>query len=147
LYASLKENLRLKENTQKQKMVSNKYSLTSTLGEVFVCVIYIIGSGFLGFLIYSVVINEMSAILTCLALNIFLYFIFIKKILKFKKITFDTKSIYLDDECISLKQVKNIKIGELIIRKNEKEIKINYNYFYSENFRMLKEFYEAENKS
>ena len=128
-------------------MRSKKDNLASTLGEVFVYVVYIIGIGFLGFLIYSVIINKIGAILTCVGMNIFWYFAFIKKILKFKKITFDAKSIYLDNECISLKQVKSIEIGELTIQKNEEEVRANYNYFYSENLKMLEEFYEAENKS
>jgi uncharacterized membrane protein len=127
--------------------MQTNYRLTSTLGEIFVYVVYIIGIGFLGFLIYSIIINEMSSILTCLALNIFLYFVFIKKILKFKNLTFDNKYIHLDDESISLKQIKRIKPGELIILKNEKEVKINYNYFYGENYKVLKQFYETENKS
>ena len=105
--------------------MQTNYRLTSTLGEIFVYVVYIIGIGFLGFLIYSIIINEMSSILTCLALNILLYFVFIKKILKFKNLTFDNKYIHLDDESISLKQIKRIKPGELIILKNEKEVKIN----------------------
>ena len=147
MYASLEENLSLNENSQNQRMIPKKYNLTSTVGEVFVYVIYIIGIGFLGFLIYSVIINETGAILTCLGLNIFWYFAFIKKILKFKKITFDAKSIYLENECISLKQVKSIEIGELTIQKNEEEVTTNYNYFYSENLKMLEEFHEAENKS
>jgi hypothetical protein len=127
--------------------MQTNYKLTSTLGEIFVYVVYIIGIGFFGFLIYSIMINEMSAILTCLVLNIFLYFAFIKKILKFKKLTFDNKLIYFEDESVSLKEVKSIKLGELIIRKNEKEVKINYNYFYGENYKILKQFYETENKS
>ena len=127
--------------------MQTNYRLTSTLGEIFVYVVYIIGIGFLGFLIYSIIINEMSSILTCLALNIFLYFVFIKKILKFRNLTFDNKYIHLDDESISLKQIKRIKPGELIILKNEKEVKINYNCFYGENYKVLKQFYETENKS
>ena len=105
--------------------MQTNYRLTSTLGEIFVYVVYIIGIGFLGFLIYSIIINEMSSILTCLALNILLYFVFIKKILKFRKLTFDNKYFHLDDESISLKQINRIKPGELIILKNEKEVKIN----------------------
>ncbi len=126
--------------------MATNYNLTSTLGEIFVFVVYIIGIVFFGFLIYSIVTNEISAILTCLALNIFLYFAFIKKIQKFKKLTFDNKSIYFEDESVSLKEVKSIKLGEIIFHKNGKEVKINYNYFYGENYKMLTEFYETENK-
>ena len=127
--------------------MATKYNLTSTLGEIFVFVVYIIGIGFLGFLIYSIITNEISAILTCLALNIFLYFAFIKKIIKFKKLTFDNKSIYFEDKSVSLKEVKSIKLGKIIFQENGKEVKINYNYFYGENYKMLTEFYETENKS
>lgn len=127
--------------------MTTNYNLTSTLGEIFVFAVYIIGIGFFGFLIYSIITNEISAILTCLTLNIFLYFAFIKKILKFKKLTFDNKSIYFEDERVSLKEVKSIKLGEIIFYKNGKEVKINYNYFYGENYKMLIEFYETENKS
>jgi hypothetical protein len=127
--------------------MATRYNLTSTLGEIFVFVVYIIGIVFFGFLIYSIITNEISAILTCLALNIFLYFAFIKKIIKFKKLTFDNKSIYFEDKSVSLKEVKSIKLGEIIFHENGKEVKINYNYFYGENYKMLTEFYETENKS
>lgn len=123
------------------------YKLTSTLGEIFVYVVYIIGIGFTGFLIYSIIIKDTSAILTCLLLILFFYFAFITKILKFKNVTFDNKSIYLEDDIISLKEVKSIKLGEIIFQKNGKEVKINYNYFYGENYKILTEFYESENKS
>lgn len=72
--------------------------------------------------------------------------LFSLKILKFKNVTFDNKSIYLEDENISLKEVKSIKLGEIIFQKNGKVVKINYNYFYGENYKMLTEFYETENK-
>jgi hypothetical protein len=127
--------------------MQTNFKLTSTLGEIFVYVIYIIGIGFTGFLIYSVIIKDTSGILTCLLLILFFYFAFITKILKFKNVTFDNKSIYLEDENIPLKEVKNIKLGEIIFQKNGKEVKINYNYFYGENYKKLTEFYETENKS
>ena len=98
--------------------MQTNYKLTSTLGEIFVYVIYIIGIGFIGFLIYSVIIKDTSGILTCLLLILFFYFAFIIKILKFKNVTFDNKSIYLKDENISLKEVKSIKLGEIIFKKN-----------------------------
>jgi hypothetical protein len=126
--------------------MQTNYKLTSTLGEIFVYAIYIIGIGFTGFLIYSVIIKDTSGILTCLLLILFFYFAFITKILKFKNVTFDNKSIYLEDENISLKEVKSIKPGEIIFQKNGKEVKINYNYFYGENYKMLTEFYENEKK-
>ena len=127
--------------------MQTNYKLTSTLGEIFVYAIYLIGIGFTGFLIYSVIIKDTSGILTCLLLILFFYFAFITKILKFKNVTFDNKSIYLEDENISLKEVKSIKLGEIIFRKNGKEVKINYNYFYGENYKKLTEYYETENKS
>jgi hypothetical protein len=126
--------------------MQTNYKLTSTLGEIFIYAIYIIGIGFTGFLIYSVIIKDTSGILTCLLLILFFYFAFITKILKFKNVTFDNKSIYLEDENISLKEVKSIKPGEIIFQKNGKEVKINYNYFYGENYKMLTEFYENEKK-
>ncbi|MES2544468.1 MAG: hypothetical protein V4548_06260 [Bacteroidota bacterium] len=126
--------------------MQRNYKLTSYLGEIFVYVIYIIGIGFTGYLIYSIIIKDTSGILTCLLLILFFYFAFITKILKFKNVSFDNKSIYLEDENISLKEVKSIKRGEIIFQKNGKEVKINYNYFYGENYKMLTEFYETENK-
>jgi hypothetical protein len=127
--------------------MQTNYKLTSILGEIFIYVINIIGIGFAGFLIYSITIKDTSAILICLLLILFFYFAFISEILKFKNVTFDNKSIYLDGENISLKEVKSIRLGEIIFQKNGKEVKINYNYFYGENYKMLTEFYETENRS
>ncbi len=125
--------------------MNTKSNLTSRLGEIFVYVIYIIGIGFLGFLFYSLFINETNAILTTLLLNLFLCFILISKILRFKKVSFDHESIYLQNERIPFSEVKSIKKGEIIILKDRKEEKIKYNYFFDENFKILKDFYERKN--
>ena len=127
--------------------MQTNYKLSSTLGEIFVYVIYMIGIGFVGFLIYSIIIKDTSGVFICSLLILFLYFALITKIVKFKNVTFDNKAIYIEDENISLKEIKKIKNGEIMILRNGKEVKINYNYFYETNYKILIEFYEAENSN
>lgn len=122
----------------------HKYKLTTTLGEIFKYNGYIIGIGFLGFLIYTVTIKDIAGIFTCLLLILFLYVKFISKFIKFKNITFDDKSIYVEDDIISLKEINHIEKGKIVVGKNGKEKKYFYNYFYGTNYEVLMKFYKAE---
>ncbi len=125
--------------------MNTKFDLTSRLGKLFVYGIYTMGIGFLGFFFYSLFIQETSAILVTLFMNLFLYFGLISKTLRLKKVTFDQDSIYLENEKIPFSEVKSIKEGEIIIFKDKNEEKIKYNYFFGENFKTLKYFYNAKN--
>jgi len=69
---------------------------------------------------------------------------FISKFIKFKNITFDDKSIYVEDDIISLKEINHIEKGKIVIAKNGKEEKYFYNYFYGTNYEVLMKFYKAE---
>lgn len=122
----------------------NKYNLSSSLGQISVYIIYIMGIELLGFLTYSIIVNNIDGTIACLLFIVFFYFAFLRKVLKFKKITFDSKSIYIGDECISLRDVESLQTGEIILQKNGNQEKIIYNSFFCDNLKILKGFYEVE---
>ncbi|OHT46051.1 hypothetical protein B0A71_00645 [Flavobacterium tructae] len=121
--------------------MTTKYKLTSDLGIIFTHVCNIIGVIILFFLIYSILIVEIGAIIFCLILESFLYLKFYRFFSKFKNVTFDINFFYFENEVIPIKNITNLKKGRITYTYKNETKELHYNYFYGINYNKLKEFH------
>jgi hypothetical protein len=122
-----------------------KYKLNNEIGFLYNLVFKIIFIGSLGFLIYSILIQEISAFFFCVIFSLFTFFL-IQRFKKFKTIEFDEKNIYFDDIKIDLKDIEKIGIGKIIFKINLEEEPINFFYspLFDNNFNLLKTFHQKQ---
>lgn len=121
-----------------------KYELTTFLSEAFKYIVYVIGIGFIGFMTYCLIIRDLNGSLVCLFLILFWYLASIRKIRKFENITFDSKNIYIENQSFSLKEIKQIEKGKIVLEKNGKEENHFWNHFYGKNYSLLKTYHKNE---
>lgn len=126
--------------------MNKKHELSSTLSKLFAYNIYIITVGIFFFLIYSIIIFEVSAIIFCLILELLVYIKFLRLLFKAKNIFFDSENIYFDNETIPLKDILEIKNGKITYVKNEILNYVYYNYCYAKNNSLLNNFYISTKK-
>ncbi|MEM9075572.1 MAG: hypothetical protein AAGC43_00970 [Bacteroidota bacterium] len=107
-------------------------SLTSELGQIFAVGIKLSGFVYSGFLIYAIVERIYGAIVVVIALMTIMYFAFLRKLLRSKKVEFSTKKIRVNGEEFNINQVSEVKIGVLILNGDEQK-KVHFNHYYSHN--------------
>ena len=122
-----------------------KYKLNHEISFLYILVSKIIFIGSLGFLIYSILIREISAIVFCTIFSLF-SFVSIQVFKKFKTIEFDEKSIYFDDIKIDLKDIEKIGLGKIIFKMSLEKAPINFFYspLFDSNFNLLKTFHQNQ---
>ena len=118
-----------------------KHKLNHKISFLYRLVFKIIFIGSLGFLIYSILIKELSAIISCVLFSSWGFFLN-RRFKKFKIIEFDERSIYFDNIKIDFKGIEKIGCGKIIFKKNlEKEpISFFYSPLFDSNFNLLKTF-------
>lgn len=123
--------------------MKTKFNLTSELGILFVYVSSILGIGILFFLIYSITIAALPAVIICIFIELSFYLKFYRFFFKFKNVSFDNQYIYFDNQSIPLKNVREIEKGKIIyfIEGEDFEIELYYNHFYGINLEILEEFH------
>lgn len=124
-----------------------KYKLNggiSTLNKYFCA---IIGIGFLGFLIYSIITEDISGIIVCSILVLFSYFFFIRKIKKFKEIEFDEQNVYFDEIKIPYEDIIDIKFGKIVFNQASRQSYILFGFVpFSDGFKLLKDFHNNKTR-
>ncbi|SNR24277.1 hypothetical protein SAMN04487979_101306 [Flavobacterium sp. ov086] len=118
-----------------------KHKLNHEISFLYRLVFKIIFIGSLGFLIYSILIQEVSAIISCVLLSSWGFFLN-RRFKKFKTIEFDENAIYFDDIKIDLKNIEKIGMGKIIFKATLEEKPINFFYspLFDSNFNLLKTF-------
>lgn len=120
-----------------------KHKLNHEISFLYRLVFKIIFIGSLGFLIYGILIQEVSAIISCVLLSSWGFFLN-RRFKKFKTIEFDENAIYFNDIKIDLKNIEKIGMGKIIFKANLEEKPINFFYFplFDNNFNLLKTFHQ-----
>ncbi len=120
-----------------------RYKLNGGISTLNQYVITIIGVGFSGFLIYSIITQDNVGIIVCSILVVFSYLFSIRKLKRFKEIEFDEQNIYFDETKISLKKIIDIKFGKIVFEQDSKESYILFGFVpFSNSFNLLKEFHK-----
>lgn len=113
--------------------------LSTSLGTLFMYVICILSSGFFLFLVYSLITQNIVATILISLLLLMFYLKFLRKIFKYKEITFDSNNIYFNDEFVSLSCITELSTGRIIFVKDGIERTIYFNsYFLGKNHILLK---------
>ncbi|PIF32262.1 hypothetical protein CLU81_2784 [Flavobacterium sp. 9] len=122
-----------------------KYKLNHEISFLYRLVFKIIFIGSLGFVIYSILIEEVSAIISCVLLSSWGFFLN-KRFKRFKTIEFDENAIYFDDIKIDLKNIEKIGMGKIIFKATLEEKPINFFYspLFDSNFNLLKTFHQKQ---
>ncbi|WP_143155003.1 hypothetical protein [Flavobacterium chilense] len=122
-----------------------KYKLNHELSFLYNLVFKIIFTGSIGFLIYSILIQEISTFFFCSAFSLFLFFL-IQRFKRFKIIEFDENAIYFDDIKIDVKDIEKIGIGKITFKMNLKEEPISFFYspLFENNLNLLKKFHQEK---
>ncbi len=120
-----------------------KYKLNSGISTLNQYLITIIGIGFLGFLIYSIITKDIAGTIVCSILVIFSYLFFIRKIKRFKEIEFDEQNIYFDETKIPYEDIIDIKFGKIVFKENSNKSYVMFGFFpFSSSFSLLNDFYK-----
>ena len=118
--------------------------LSSYLGDIFVYVLYLIGVVILGMLIYNLINLDTSGIYASLFFLLFYILIFGRKIVRFKKVYFDKKYIYINKfGKIDFQKIIRIESKKIEFLHKEKEQLVYFNYFFpSKNYSILRKYIE-----
>ncbi len=120
-----------------------KYKLNSGISTLNQYLITIIGIGFLGFLIYSIITKDIAGTIVCSIHVIFSYLFFIRKIKRFKEIEFDEQNIYFDETKIPYEDIIDIKFGKIVFKENSNKSYVMFGFFpFSSSFSLLNDFYK-----
>ena len=119
-----------------------KHKLNNGVSTLYQYVFSIIGIGYFGFLIYTIITQDIIGIIICSIFVLFAYLFFILKIKKIKEIEFDEHYVYFDETKISYKDIVDIKFGKIVFKVNDGEKVILFGFIpFSNRFNLLKDFY------
>lgn len=102
----------------------------------------------LGFITYSILMQELPAIFFSILFSSWVFFLN-RKFTKFKTIEFDKNNIYFHNVKIDLKDIEKIGLGKITFKINLKHESINFFYLplFHENFDLLNKFHQDQLKS
>lgn len=124
-----------------------KYKLNNGLSSLNQYLFILLGIGSLGFLVYSIIEQDISGIIFCSLYSAFIYLFFIRKIKHLKEIEFDEQNIYFEETKIPYEDIIDIKFGKIVFKQDSKESYILFGFFpFSNSFNLLKEFYNNHNQ-
>ncbi|MTH15289.1 hypothetical protein [Flavobacterium sp. LC2016-01] len=114
-----------------------RYKLNNEISFLYNLVFKIIFIGSFGFLIYSILIQELPAIIFCVLFSSWAFFLN-RKFKKFKTIEFDEENIYFDNEMINFKDIESIQNGVIILKDEGKDVEFWYSPISSKELNLLK---------
>jgi hypothetical protein len=120
------------------------YKLTSEYSIIAKYISCIIAFTFLLFLIYAVITKNIPASIFMIVGLSYFYLFLLRNFWRYKLVNFDNEFIYSENLKLPYSEVLEIKKGKIIYGNLDRKNVLYFNYKFSSNFSILKEFYNLK---
>lgn len=121
-----------------------RIKLESTLGQFAVGNAYILLVFGAVLVIYHICVLYIERLVPSVIFTIYLYFAFLRKIFRFKKVEFNSQHVYVGGIEYSYLDIITINENKIVIRKDNERKAVYFNFFFCPNIQLLKDYHNQK---